>query len=144
MKQLAQINLARLLYPQDDPRVAEFMDNLAAVNAIAERSPGFVWRYTDASGNATDTHVLNDPLVIVNLSVWQSLDDLHAFVFRTVHAKFHARRAAWFDPAFTPALALWWIEPTRVPTLDEAMAKWRQLRDCGPGAEVFGWDGAKR
>lgn len=139
---LAQINIARLLHPSDDPRVAEFMDNLDAVNAVAERSPGFVWRYADESGNATDTQAFDDPQVIVNLSVWESAEALEQFVFRTVHKQFYGKRRAWFDPSFGPALALWWIEAGTTPTLDEALARWRKLRDEGPSADVFGWEGA--
>jgi len=139
---LAEINIARLLYPQDDPRVAEFMDNLERVNTIAERSAGFVWRFKDDSGNATDTQVFDDPQVIVNMSVWESAAALEHFVFKTVHQQFYGKRRAWFDPAFKPALALWWIEAGTTPTLDEALARWRRLRDEGPGADVFGWEGA--
>jgi hypothetical protein len=142
VRRLAQINIARLLYPQDDPRVADFMNNLERVNAIAERSPGFVWRYVDASGNATDTQAFADPAIIVNFSVWENLEALRAFVFRTVHAKFYARRGEWFDPAFKPALALWWVETDQLPTLEDAIARWTKLRDHGPGPDVFGWDGA--
>jgi len=115
------------------------MDNLAAVNAIAERSPGFVWRYADASGNATDTHVFDDPAIVVNMSVWETVEALEAFTFRTVHAKFYARRAAWFDPAFRPALVMWRVAPGMQPSLDDALGRWRKLRDEGPSADAFGW-----
>ncbi len=107
MVHLAQINVARLLHPQDDPRVAEFMDNLDAVNAVADRSPGFVWRFKDESGNATEVKLFDDRQVIVNASVWESAEALEQFVFKTLHVKFYAKRRNWFDPAFGPPLALW-------------------------------------
>lgn len=138
---LAQINIARLLHPQDDPRVAEFMDNLEAVNAIAERSPGFVWRFTDESGNATDTQAFDDPLVIVNMSVWEGAEALEAFVFQTVHHKFYSKRRQWFDPAFGPALALWWVPAGETPSLADGVARWEKLRANGPSADAFGWEG---
>src|ERR1051326_6590674 len=53
-RHIAQLNVGRLRYETDDPRMADFMNNLARINALAERSPGFVWRYTDATGNETD------------------------------------------------------------------------------------------
>ena len=136
---LAQINLARLLFPQDDPRVAEFMDNLAAVNAVAERAPGFVWRFTDESGNATSTQVLGDPAIIVNMSVWENVAALEGFVFRTVHRRFYLKRAEWFDASFKPALALWQVAPGALPTLAEGVARWTKLRNEGPSADAFGW-----
>lgn len=138
---LAQINIARLLYPSDDHRVAEFMDNLDAVNAVAERSPGFVWRFRDESGNATDVKLFDDPQVIVNASVWESAEAIDQFVFKTLHVKFYARRRNWFDPAFGPPLALWWIEQGAAPDIHDFVARWRTLKDCGPTARAFGWEG---
>lgn len=138
---LAQINIARLLHPQDDPRVAEFMDNLDAVNAVAERSPGFVWRFKDESGAATDVKLFGDPQVIVNASVWESAQALEQFVFKTVHQKFFAKRRDWFDPDFGPPLALWWIEEGATPAIHNALARWRMLKEKGPTRLAFGWEG---
>lgn len=140
---LAQINIGRLLHPQDDPRVAEFMDNLDLVNAIAERSRGFVWRFKDESGNATDVKLFDDPQVIVNASVWESAATLEQFVFKTVHQKFYAKRRNWFDPAFGPPLALWWIAENETPDIHAFVARWRTLKEQGPTAEAFGWDGVE-
>ena len=59
---LAQLNVGRIRYEIDDPRMTDFTNNLAVVNGIAERSAGFVWRYIDQSGNATNTRPYADPL----------------------------------------------------------------------------------
>ena len=138
---LAQINIGRLLYPQDDPRVAAFMDNLDAVNAVAERSPGFVWRFKDESGHATDVKLFDDPQIIVNASVWESAETLEQFVFKTVHQKFYAKRRTWFDAAFGPPLALWWIEEGATPDIHDFAARWCTLKEGGPTERAFGWEG---
>jgi hypothetical protein len=117
------------------------MDNLETINALAERSPGFVWRFKDESGNATGVKLFDDPNVIVNASVWESAAALESFVFRTIHRKFLARRD-WFDTGFGPPLALWWIEPGTIPDIFHALARWRMLRKNGPTKLAFGWEGA--
>ena len=95
---VAQLNIGRFRYETDDPRMADFMNNLERINAVAERSPGFVWRYTDATGNATDTRPFDgDPRMAVNLSVWESIEALEKFVWQTVHTRFYARKHEWFD-----------------------------------------------
>jgi hypothetical protein len=88
--------------------------------------------------------VLDDPAIIVNMSVWEGVAALEGFVFRTVHRRFYLKWAAWFDPSFKPALALWQVAPGALPTLAEGIARWTKLRDEGPGADVFGWNEALR
>src|SRR4029077_17544526 len=86
---IAQLNIGRLRHETDDPRMADFMNNLARINALAERSPGFVWRYTDATGNATDTRpYAGDPRMAINMSVWESVEALEKFVWQSVHTRF--------------------------------------------------------
>ena len=92
---LAELNIGRVKYELDDPRMADFTDNLELVNGLAERSPGFVWRYVDDSGNATDTRPFADPLVIVNVSVWETVAALEHFVWQTLHKRFYGRRVDW-------------------------------------------------
>jgi hypothetical protein len=94
---LAQLNIGRIRYEIDDPRMADFTNNLALVNGLAERSAGFIWRYVDESGNATNTRPYTDPRIIVNFSVWQSVDALERFVWQTVHMRFYGRRTDWFE-----------------------------------------------
>lgn len=134
---LAQFNIARALKPLDDPLLADFMANLDAVNALAERTPGFVWRLQDDSGNATDISVSDDPRVIVNLTVWESSEALFDYVYKSSHAKIMARRREWFERWDGPHMVLWWVPAGHRPGLDEAMAKLAQLAEQSPGPEAF-------
>ncbi len=134
---LAEINVARLRYPLEDPRVADFVDNLDAINALAERSPGFLWRLKDDTGNATHISAFDDPLVIVNLSVWDSVEALHAFAYKTVHRRFVQRRNEWFDLFDGPYLALWWVEPGAWPDAAEGRRRLAHLDAVGPTAWAF-------
>ena len=137
---LAQLNVGRLVAPPDDPRVAEFMENLDRINAIAERMEGFVWRLQTEAGNATDLRFEGDPNTIMNLSVWQSAEALQAFVFQTVHAQFYRKRAKWFQPLDVPHFVMWWIVPGHIPTIAEAAERLEDLRSNGPSERAFGWD----
>ncbi len=141
---LAQINIGRLRAPIDAPDVAEFVDALERVNALAERSPGFVWRYDDggASGGAVEAPPdPEDPRFIVNYSIWSDAVEFERFVWRTVHARFFDRRGEWFEPMVGPTLAMWFIAPDERPPLSEALARLDDLRANGPSERVFGWEG---
>lgn len=135
--QLAQINIGRILHPTDDPRMAGFVDNLAAINALAEASDGFVWRLKDDSGNATAISAYADPTILVNMSVWASPEALHAFAYRSEHRAFVMRRKEWFAPFEAPYLALWWIEDGDVPSVAEGRARLDHLTRVGPTAYAF-------
>ena len=130
---LAQLNIGRIRYEIDDPRMAGFTDNLAFVNDLAERSPGFVWRYVDDSGNATNTRPYADPRIAINMSVWESVAALEHFVWQTVHKRFYSRRAEW------PYLALWWVPVGKQPSVDEAIARIEHLKQHGPSDYAFDW-----
>lgn len=135
---LAQINIGRLKHPVDDPRVSEFMDNLDPINALAESSPGFVWRLQDDSGNATALRGFEDPTILPNLTVWESLDALKEYVFKTDHARFLRKRREWFEPMDDlPVLTMWWVPAGHIPTLDEARARVEHLAENGPSAHAF-------
>src|SRR5689334_6952274 len=95
--ELAQLNVARLLAPIDDPRTAEFVAALEPVNALADRAPGFVWRLQTEEGDATAIRVFDDDMIIVNMSTWTSLDHLTAFVYRSGHTEVMRRRREWFS-----------------------------------------------
>ncbi len=137
---LAQLNVARLRYPADDPRLSVFMNGLELVNGIAERSPGFVWRLKDAIGSATSINVTDDPTLIVNLSVWASAESLEQFVWQTVHKRFYGRRGEWFEAPTKAHLVLWWIPEGHIPGLDEAMERLESLRRDSPSEHAFGWE----
>ena len=134
---LAQLNIGRFRYPTDDPRMAEFMDNLDRVNALAERAPGFVWRLKGDNNNATDFRLGDNSAV--NLSVWASAADLEAFVFKTVHVRFYKKREAWFDLMEKPHFVMWWIAAGHIPTLDEAQDRLTDYEQNGASARAFGW-----
>jgi heme-degrading monooxygenase HmoA len=141
---LAQVNIGRLAYGQDAQEVAEFIENLDRVNAMAERMPGYVWRVKDESGNATALPFDRDPTMIANVTVWESVEALQAFVFQTAHARFYRKRESWFEKLDRPHFAMWWIEEGHRPTYEEAAQKLRQLERDGPSAidapgGVFGW-----
>lgn len=134
---LAEINVAHLRYPLDDPRVSDFVENLDRVNALAERSEGFVWRLMDDTGNATRIDAYDDPRIIVNMSVWQSVEALVAFAYRTVHRRFMQRRREWFDVFDGPYLALWWLEESRRPIVAEGRERLAHLERFGPTPWAF-------
>jgi hypothetical protein len=137
MAQLAQLNVGRLLAPLDDPQTADFVAALDQVNALAEASPGFVWRLQSDSGNATDIRVENDPLLIVNLSVWDSIETLFDFTYRTAHSGILSRRRDWFEKMEAAHLVLWWVPAGHVPSLAEALDRLERLRQEGPTADAF-------
>jgi len=134
---LAQINIARLKAPQGDPGNAFFFDNLDRINAVADRSAGFVWRLQDESGAATGINAFNDPLLIINMSVWESIEALKAFAFDTVHRKIFERRAEFFAPLDGPHAALWWVKAGDTPTVEDAKAKLELLEQNGPTSTAF-------
>ena len=137
---LAQLNVAKARHALDDPRMADFMDNLDRVNAIAERSPGFVWRLQDEGGNATGIGFGDDPDVIVNMSVWVDVQAFENFVWNTLHKQFYARRTEWFGAMVSNHLVMWWVPAGHVPTLTEAAERLAHLDNHGPTEWAFGWD----
>jgi hypothetical protein len=134
--ELAQVNFGRLLAPLDSPMVRDFVDNLDRINAVADASPGFIWRLMGEGGDATDLSPPDDPLLIVNMSVWTDIPHLGAFVYRSAHAAILRRREEWFQP-IEIFQALWWLPAGHRPTLEEARAKLALLAAHGPTAEAF-------
>lgn len=137
---LAELNVGYALYPLEDPRMAGFMDNLARINALAERSPGYIWRLQSDSGNATDLEVPGDAQMIANMSVWEDVASLGNYVFNTIHARFYEQRPTWFENMTGHHFVMWWIEDDHTPTLDEAMSRLAHLQTHGSGDHAFGWD----
>jgi hypothetical protein len=139
-RHLAQLNIGRLQHPTEDPRVADFMNNLDLVNGLAERSKGFVWRLKDESGNNTSLRPYPDPQMIVNMSVWESVEALERFVWQTVHKRFYGRRQEWFDKLDGPHFVLWWVPAGHRPTVAEAKERLEHLAAHGPSDYAFGWE----
>jgi hypothetical protein len=134
---LAQLNIAHPRGTLDGPIMAEFMANLERINGLGDASPGFVWRLQDDSGNATALEQPFGPEIIVNMTVWASLQSLRSYVYRSEHAAFLRRRGEWFQELETPPLVLWWVPEGHRPTLGEAKERLDRLAVLGPTPEAF-------
>ena len=134
---LAQINVARARADMDSELMRGFVERLDDINALAEDSPGFVWRLQDDSGNATDIQVFDDPLLIVNMSVWTDIDSLKHFVYRSNHVDMLRDRDAWFEKTAEAHQALWWVPVGELPTVEEGVERLRELQTRGPSERAF-------
>ena len=136
---VAEINIARALAPLTDPRMADFVAQLETVNGMADASPGFVWRLkADDGGASSYVRVSDDECLIVNMSVWTSVNLLQDFVYRThAHAAVYRDRLRWFEPLDEPPLALWWIPAGHIPSLDEGRRRLALLAREGPTPAAF-------
>jgi hypothetical protein len=135
--QLAQLNIGKAMFDLDDPNIADFVDNLDLVNGIAEKSEGFVWRLQDESGDATSIDAYNDPRMLVNMSVWKSIEALKHFMFKSHHKDFLKRRSEWFFPMQGSSYVMWWIEDGHTPTIEEAKERLEYLNANGESARAF-------
>ena len=134
---LAQVNIGRALGPLDGPLMAGFMARLDEINALADGSPGFVWRFQTAEGNATAVRPYADDRILFNMSVWATLDDLRQYVYRSAHSQLISRRKDWFEKFERPFMALWWVPAGHIPTVEEAKARLALLQEHGDTAEAF-------
>jgi len=134
---LAQVNIARMRFPLDDPAMKEFVDLLDEVNALADGSPGFVWRLQTEAGNATYLRPFQDDRILLNMSVWESVEELRAYTYGGKHADVIRRRRDWFEKMERPSVALWWIPAGRVPSIDEARKRLARLVEDGPSPFAF-------
>jgi heme-degrading monooxygenase HmoA len=135
--QLAEFNIARMRFPLDDPRMREFREALASVNALADESPGFAWRLESDEGEGNAVRQIHDPQLLLNLSVWESIDALRAFYLAAPHGEFLRRRATWFERARHPYLALWWVAHGHHPSLEEATQRLAMVSEDGPTDSSF-------
>lgn len=136
---LAQVNIGRIVAPLDSPALADFVGQLSEINALADAAPGFVWRLVGADGaDATSLRPDEaDDMLLINCSVWESVEALRDFAYKSDHMRVLVRRREWFERSVEPYLALWWIPAGQVPTEAEAMRRIALLRDHGPGPEAF-------
>ena len=134
---IAQMNVGTILYPADDPRMSGFMNRLDEINAIADQSDGFVWRLQSDSGNATDIDVGLGPYFLVNISVWESIDALYAFVYKSSHRELMVNRRQWFQRPEGAYQVLWWVPAGHTPTVEEGLARLELLQNEGPGPRAF-------
>lgn len=134
---IAQINVGRLVAPQGDARVQPFFDALDRINALADASPGFVWRLQDEGGNATAIQVSPDPLFILNMSVWTDAEALFDFVYRSAHTPVMARRREYFGGFDGAYQALWWVPAGTVPSINDGLSRLWHLDRFGPSPHGF-------
>jgi hypothetical protein len=140
--QLAELNVGRLIAETDDPRVAEFMNALDQINGLGKRMPGFVWMMEGSgepnTGN-TDTKIGGDSRYVANLTVWENVETLEAFVFNTLHRRFYERRREWFEVLGEMHFVMWWVPVGHRPTMEEALARLEHLKQHGDSDHAFGW-----
>ena len=134
--QLAQLNVAVMKQPLEDPIMADFVAGLDRINALADAAPGFVWRLQTEDGDATALRPFGDDM-LVNLSVWRDLAALKDFVYGSAHVEVMRRRYEWFEKMAERHLVLWWIPAGHRPDLEEARIRLESLRAEGPGADAF-------
>jgi Domain of unknown function (DUF3291) len=134
---LAQLNVARMLAPITSETMSGFVAQLAPINAMADTAPGFVWRLQTDEGDATGIRVFDDDAIIVNMSVWESVDALRAFVYRSAHVEIMRKRREWFAHMADAYLVLWWVQAGHRPTISEAIERLETLRRLGPSSRAF-------
>jgi hypothetical protein len=134
--QLAQLNIATMKESLESPSMADFVANLERINALAEASPGFVWRLQDETGDATAARPFGEQ-VLVNMSVWRDVESLHGYAFRSAHVELMRRRREWFEPMQEAYAVLWWVPAGHRPTLAEAGERLAQLRAHGASPAAF-------
>ena len=136
---VAQLNIGEILYPMDDPRMADFAGRLAAINALADRSDGFVWRLEDDGelDGATDLRLPGETETLVNMSVWRDVESLYRYVYLTAHAKVMRGRTAWFAPLKRRHLVLWYVPEGHLPPLSEAADRLACIQADGPAPYAF-------
>ena len=135
---LAQLNIGRILFPMDTPEMSGFKDNLDRINALADSSEGFVWRLVgDGSNDATSLRPFDDDTLLVNMSVWQNLEGLKNYVYKSVHTDYLKRRAEWFEKMQDVIVVLWWVPKGHIPTVQEAKERLENLRMNGSSEFAF-------
>ncbi len=134
---LAQINIAQAKDQMESDVMKGFVERLDEINALAEASPGFIWRLQDESGNASEIQVFDDPLLLINMSVWQDIDSLKHYVYRSAHVDLLRDRDAWFNKTVQAHQALWWVPAGHVPSEREGVERLQHLQQHGPTAMAF-------
>jgi Domain of unknown function (DUF3291) len=134
---LAQVNIGRIRGPLDSATMSGFVARLDEINALADRSPGFVWRLQTEEGNATYLRPYDDERILINMSVWESVEALEAFVYRSLHVELLRQRHEWFEKFEGVYAALWWVPAGHRPSVDEARKRLRRLEEEGPTPFAF-------
>lgn len=135
--QLVQVNTAKMIADLDDPVMSGFVQRLVEINALADNSSGFVWRYQTKEGDATYLRPFDDKRILFNMSVWKTLDDLRNFAYASKHVELLKKKASWFGKLDEVHIVLWWIEKGSIPTVDEALAKLNLIQCKGSTIDAF-------
>ena len=134
---VAQVNIGRIRAELTDPIMAGFVNRLEEINALADSSPGFVWRLQEREGNATYLRPYDDERTLMNMSVWESVETLRHYVFKTAHVELLRQRHAWFERFEGSYTALWWVPVGHLPGIDEAKKRLAHLEANGPAEFAF-------
>jgi Domain of unknown function (DUF3291) len=134
---LAQVNIAKLKESIDSPLLTDFVVKLDEINALAEQSKGFVWRLKGENENATALRVFEDEMMIINMSVWETMEDLKDFTYKTAHSGVMKDRLRWFEKPQDAHLALWWILAGHIPTPQEAKERLASINKNDSTAFAF-------
>lgn len=135
--QLAQINIARARESMESDLMKGFVDRLDEINSLADGSPGFIWRLQSEDGDATSIQAFDDPLMIINISVWENVRSLKEFVYKSTHVELIQDRDAWFNKMLKVHQALWWIPSGHIPSIEEGKEKLDHLQKNGPSEIAF-------
>ena len=134
---IAQYNLAKLRAPLDDPLLADFVEAIDRINHLGDASPGFVWRHQTQDGNSTSVRPRDDTSIIINFTVWESIESLFEFTYHSDHVEVYRKRRKWFEHVEWAYLALWWIPAGHIPTVEEGEERLRHLDAHGPTPHAF-------
>lgn len=138
-KNIASFNIGAIRFPLTDPRMAGFTSNLDRINRLGDISPGFVWRRPQTDDGDFCQRIFGNRQILLNLTVWSSIEHLSQFVWKTVHKRFYEQRKEWFVHSGEQNFVMWWIPLGYIPTIEEAVEKLFQLRTMGESEECFGW-----
>ena len=134
---LAQMNIAQAKDSMESDVMREFVERLDEINALADVAPGFVWRLQTEQGDATSIQAFDDPMLLVNMSVWEDLESLQNFVYRSMHVDLIRQGGAWFNKKSRAHQVLWWIPAGHVPDVSEGKKCLALLQKLGPSCEAF-------
>ncbi len=134
---IAQLSFSLAKAPLNDPMMEEFVVNLPVINGLSDKAPGFVWRLQTEKGDATGIRGFDNPLKVLNMSVWESIQSLKNFVYRSEHVDFYRRSKQWFTPVDEPTTVLWWVPSGHIPSVDEGIERLNYLTVHGPSEYAF-------
>lgn len=134
---IAQVNVAQAKAGTESEVMQGFVSRLDEINALADRADGFVWRLKEDSGSATAIRVFDDPLLLINMSVWANVESLKHYVYKSLHVELIKDREAWFNKMGESYQALWWIPAGHIPSIEEAQKQLEYIRKHGPSAQAF-------